>query len=234
MAPRVRPGEPSSFCRAPALGTPWVHARATGRPRSRGVTDLAGLRKTAATCTRCDLHRHATQTVFGVGDDDARMVLMGEQPGDREDVEGVPFVGPAGRLLDRALEAAEIDRREVYLTNAVKHFKWRPQGKVRLHQKPNAEEIRACAEWWQQELEAIRPAVVVLLGATAAGAALGSKVRVTRDRGVVVPAGEAFGHDALVTIHPSAVLRMKQPERDTQFEELVSDLQLAARHVAAG
>jgi uracil-DNA glycosylase len=198
------------------------------------VAGLAQLRSDAAQCTRCDLYRDATQTVFGVGDPKARMVLIGEQPGDREDIEGVPFVGPAGHLLDRALEAAAIARDDVYLTNAVKHFKWKRQGKVRLHQKPNAEEIRACAGWWRAELSAIEPGLVVLLGATAAQAALGSKVRVTRDRGVVVPAGDAFGHDALVTIHPSAVLRMKQPERDAQFGELVSDLQLAARHVAAG
>jgi uracil-DNA glycosylase len=195
------------------------------------VTDLADLRTAAATCTRCDLYRDATQTVFGVGDAAARMVLIGEQPGDREDVEGLPFVGPAGRLLDRALEAAGIERRQVYLTNAVKHFKWKRQGKVRLHQKPNAEEIRACAEWWRAELDAIGPRLVVLLGATAAQAALGSKVRVTRDRGVVIPAGDAFGHDALVTIHPSAVLRMRGPEREAAFDDLVHDFQEAARYV---
>jgi uracil-DNA glycosylase family protein len=198
------------------------------------VTDLADLRTAAATCTRCDLYRDATQTVFGVGDAAARMVLIGEQPGDREDVEGLPFVGPAGRLLDRALEAAGIERRQVYLTNAVKHFKWKRQGKVRLHQKPNAEEIRACAEWWRAELDAIEPAVVVLLGATAAQAALGSKVRVTRDRGVVIPASDAFGHDALVTIHPSAVLRMRGPEREAAFDDLVHDFQEAARYVGDG
>ena len=202
-----------------------------------GVTDLADLadlRTAAATCTRCDLYRDATQTVFGVGDAAARMVLIGEQPGDREDVEGLPFVGPAGRLLDRALEAAGIERRQVYLTNAVKHFKWKRQGKVRLHQKPNAEEIRACADWWRAELDAIEPALVVLLGATAAQAALGSKVRVTRDRGVVIPAGDAFGHDALVTIHPSAVLRMRGPEREAAFDDLVHDFQEAARYVGDG
>ena len=199
-----------------------------------GVTDLADLRTAAATCTRCDLYRDATQTVFGAGDATARMVLIGEQPGDREDVEGLPFVGPAGRLLDRALEAAGIERRQVYLTNAVKHFKWKRQGKVRLHQKPNAEEIRACADWWRAELDAIGPALVVLLGATAAQAALGSKVRVTRDRGVVIPAGDAFRHDALVTVHPSAVLRMKDPEREAAFDELVHDLQEAARYVGDG
>ena len=198
------------------------------------MTDLAELREAAAVCRRCDLYRHATQTVFGIGRARARMVLIGEQPGDREDLEGVPFVGPAGRLLDRALEASGIDRRRVYLTNAVKHFKWRRQGKVRLHQKPNAEEVRACAEWWRAELDAIDPAIVVLLGATAAQAALGSKVRVTRDRGVVIPAAGQLRSDALVTIHPSAVLRMNNPDRDPPFHDLVRDLGEAARHAGDG
>ena len=191
---------------------------------------LSELRDAAAGCTACGLYRDATQTVFGEGDPHARLVLIGEQPGDREDIEGRPFVGPAGHLLDRALEAAAIERRQVYLTNAVKHFKWKRQGKVRLHQKPNAEEIRACSEWWRAELDAIKPEVVVLLGATAAQAALGPKVRVTRDRGVVIPASDTFPYDALVTVHPSAVLRMRNPERDVAFDELVRDLEEAARH----
>jgi DNA polymerase len=195
------------------------------------VDALSKLRDEAARCTRCDLYRDATQTVFGEGDPHARLVLIGEQPGDREDVEGRPFVGPAGHLLDRALEAAGIPRRQVYLTNAVKHFKWKRQGKVRLHQKPNAEEIRACADWWRAELDAVQPDLVVLLGATAAQAALGPKVRVTRDRGVVIPAGSTLPYDALVTIHPSAVLRMRGPERDAAFDELVRDLEEAARHI---
>jgi len=131
------------------------------------VAGLSELRDAAARCTRCDLYRNATQTVFGEGEPHARLVLIGEQPGDREDVEGRPFVGPAGQLLDRALAAAGIERRQVYLTNAVKHFKWKRQGKVRLHQKPNAEEIRACADWWRAELDAVQPDLVVLLGATA-------------------------------------------------------------------
>lgn len=198
------------------------------------MTGLAELRAAAEGCTRCDLYRHATRTVFGEGDPTARLVLIGEQPGDREDVEGRPFVGPAGHVLDRALEAAGIERRQVYLTNAVKHFKWRRQGKVRLHQKPNAEEIRACAGWWRAELDAIAPDLVVLLGATAAQAALGPKVRVTRDRGVVIPAGDPFPHDALVTMHPSAVLRMRDPARAEAFAGLVRDLEAAARHVGTG
>ncbi len=197
-------------------------------------TGLADLRAEADACTRCDLYRDATQTVFGEGEADARLALIGEQPGDREDVEGHPFVGPAGQMLDRALEAAGIDRRAVYLTNAVKHFKWKRQGKVRLHQKPNAEEVRACSCWWRAELEVVAPEIVVLLGATAAQAALGSKVRVTRDRGVVIPASEVLAYDALVTMHPSAVLRMREPDRTAAFEQLVHDLEEAARHADRG
>jgi DNA polymerase len=198
------------------------------------VPSVARLRAEAAGCTRCDLYRDATQTVFGEGPVDARLVLIGEQPGDREDVEGHPFVGPAGRLLDRALDAAGIDRATVYLTNAVKHFKWkRGSGKVRLHQKPNAEEVRACAPWWKAELAAVEPELIVLLGATAAQAVLGPKVRVTRDRGAVIPATDAVPHDTLVTVHPSAILRTKPPDRDVAFDALVHDLTVAARHVSA-
>jgi uracil-DNA glycosylase family protein len=197
-------------------------------------TSLTVLRAEARDCTRCDLYEHATQTVFGEGEPDAPLVLIGEQPGDREDVEGRPFVGPAGGVLDRALEAAGIARRQVYLTNAVKHFKWKRQGKVRLHQKPNAEEIRACAAWWRAEVQEVDPDLVVLLGATAAQAALGPKVRVTRDRGVVIPAGDRLAYDALVTMHPSAVLRMRDAERDAAFAGLVRDLEEAARHAGVG
>ena len=197
-------------------------------------TSLTALRAEAGDCTRCGLYEHATQTVFGEGDPAARLVLIGEQPGDREDLEGRPFVGPAGGVLDRALEAAGIERRQLYLTNAVKHFKWKRRGKVRLHQKPNAEEVRACAAWWRGELEAIHPDVVVLLGATAAQAALGPTVRVTRDRGMLIPAGDRLAYDALVTMHPSAVLRMRDPEREAAFAELVRDLETAARHVGTG
>jgi len=194
---------------------------------------LSSLRADASDCTRCDLYRDATQTVFGEGPARARLVLIGEQPGDREDREGHPFVGPAGHLLDRALDAAGIDRATVYLTNAVKHFKWkRGSGKVRLHQKPNREEVRACAPWWEAELALIRPDLVVLLGATAAQAVVGPKVRVTRDRGRVLAADDIHAFDALMTVHPSAVLRTKPPERDAAFDELVHDLEVAARHLA--
>jgi DNA polymerase len=169
----------------------------------------------------------ASQTVFGEGPEDARIVLVGEQPGDREDREGHPFVGPAGAVLDRALETAGIARGDVYLTNAVKHFKWEPRGKVRLHKKPNMAEVRACEQWWRAELAAIRPEVVVALGATAAQAMLGPSVRVTRDRGTVISGG-VDGVDAVVTLHPSAVLRAADGARDELFEQLVSDLHLAA------
>jgi uracil-DNA glycosylase family protein len=197
------------------------------------AASLSRLRADATGCTRCDLYRDATQTVFGEGPARARLVLIGEQPGDREDREGHPFVGPAGHLLDRALDAAGIDRTTVYLTNVVKHFKWkRGSGKVRLHQKPNREEVRACALWWEAELEVVRPELVVLLGATAAQAVLSPQVRVTRDRGQILVADDTRAFDALVTVHPSAVLRTKPPERDVAFDALVRDLEVAARHLA--
>ena len=195
------------------------------------MTSISRLRADAADCTRCDLYRDATQTVFGEGPAHPRLVMIGEQPGDKEDLDGHPFVGPAGQLLDRALAAAGIDRDRVYVTNAVKHFKWkRGSGKVRLHQKPNREEVRACAPWWMAELEALRPELVVLLGATAAQAVLGPKVRVTRDRGTVLPAGEEVPYATLVTVHPSAVLRTRPPDRDVAFDALVRDLRVAAEH----
>jgi DNA polymerase len=154
------------------------------------------------------------------------MMLVGEQPGDQEDRRGHPFVGPAGRILDQALEGAGIDRSRVYVTNAVKHFKWRPGGKVRLHQKPNAAEVRACAQWWRREIEVVGPRVVVLLGATAAHALIGPRARVTRDRGQVSSLPD-LGTPAVVTIHPSAILRMDPAERDEAFAGLTSDLEVA-------
>jgi uracil-DNA glycosylase len=189
--------------------------------------DLSALRDRAVTCTACDLYERATQTVFGEGPPDARVVLMGEQPGDQEDRAGRPFVGPAGRILDRALDEAGIDRETVYVTNAVKHFKWRPAGKVRLHQKPSAAQIKACSQWWRSEVGALDPDVVVLLGATAAHAVLGPRIRVTRDRGTFLrPADFAF--EALVTIHPSAVLRAQGDDRDDALRGLVDDLRAVA------
>ncbi len=189
--------------------------------------DLSRLRREAATCTACDLYLHATQTVFGEGTASARLVLVGEQPGDREDREGHPFVGPAGAVLDRALEQAAIRRDDVYVTNAVKHFKWETRGKVRIHKKPNAAQVRACSPWWRAELAAVDPVVVVALGATAAQAMLGPDVRVTRDRGVVLP-GAADGYDAVVTPHPSAILRASDKTRSELYEQLVGDLRVAS------
>jgi DNA polymerase len=191
---------------------------------------LASLRTAAARCTACDLYARATQTVFGEGAAQARMMLIGEQPGDQEDRAGRPFVGPAGRLLDRALETAAIDREQVYVTNVVKHFNWRPAGKVRLHKKPNAAEIRACSQWWEAELAVVQPEIVVVLGATAAQALLGPKARVTRDRGRILSL-PASGIDAVITIHPSAILRMDDTDRDKGFDGLVRDLETAAAHV---
>jgi uracil-DNA glycosylase family protein len=186
------------------------------------------LRAAAAGCEQCDLYQRAMQTVFGEGPADARLVMIGEQPGDHEDKEGHPFVGPAGHLLDRALAVAGIDRSEVYLTNAVKHFKWRPQGKVRLHQRPNAAEITACRNWWESELAAIEPEVLCCLGAIAAQAVLGKSFRVTKSR------GEFFtlesGIEAIATIHPSAVLRAD--DRDAALAGLVHDLEIVRDRLA--
>jgi DNA polymerase len=188
---------------------------------------LTELRRRAAACTACDLYLHASQTVFGEGPVAAPIVVVGEQPGDHEDRSGHPFVGPAGRVLDRAFEAAGIERTQVYVTNAVKHFKWEPRGKVRIHKKPNAAEVRACAPWWLAELAAIEPHVVVALGATAAQAMLGSDVKVTRDRGILMPAA-VNGFDAVVTIHPSAILRASDDTRAQLYDQLVADLRVAA------
>ena len=187
---------------------------------------LDELRDQAVGCQACDLYARATQTVFGEGPEDADLVLMGEQPGDKEDRQGHPFVGPAGALLDRALDGADIDRTRVYITNAVKHFKWRPAGKVRLHQKPNATQIRACKPWWEAELELIQPRVLCCLGATAAQAVLGPKFRVTREHGTFTPRDD--GILVTATIHPSAVLRAKDDDRRDAFDMLVGDLRAVA------
>jgi uracil-DNA glycosylase len=186
---------------------------------------IASLRKAAAGCRGCPLYLQATQTVFGEGKVDARIVLVGEQPGDQEDLAGRPFVGPAGKLLDRALAAAGLKRSAVYVTNAVKHFNFEPRGKFRLHKRPPATAVKACRPWLDAELEALRPAVVVLLGATAAQAILGSAFRVTRDRGKVLR--DSF----IATLHPSALLRAPDPSaREASFALLVADLKLAAKH----
>ena len=192
---------------------------------------LEQLREIAATCKGCDLWRDATQTVFGEGDASAEVVLVGEQPGDAEDRAGRPFVGPAGRLLDRALEEAGIDRRKVYVTNAVKHFKWTRRGKVRLHKKPNAEEVRACRPWLDAELQVVQPRVLVCLGATAAQALLGSTFRVSRQRGEFVESDLA--PLVLATVHPSSVLRAPDDaSRAAAYDGLVDDLAKVAKALA--
>ncbi len=186
---------------------------------------LAILRKEAAHCTRCDLYRHATQTVFGEGPAEAEIVLVGEQPGDAEDLAGKPFVGPAGKLLDRALEEAGIERDKVYVTNAVKHFKFEPRGKRRVHSKPNAGEIKACKWWLEREFASLSPKIVVALGATAAQALLGHTVAVTRIRGRET---EMMGRRGLVTVHPSYLLRLPdEAAKALEYRKFVADLKLA-------
>jgi DNA polymerase len=186
---------------------------------------LTALRRAAGGCHGCELWKDATQTVFGEGSPKARLMLVGEQPGDQEDKRGKPFVGPAGRILSRALEEAEIDPREVYVTNAVKHFKWRPQGKRRLHQTPRAGEVSACRPWLEAELDAVGPDGLMALGATAAKAIFGSGVRVTRDRGKLLDSPHAAV--AAVTIHPSAILRAPaSTERADALAGTVEDLRL--------
>jgi uracil-DNA glycosylase family protein len=193
-------------------------------PEPSGLDEL---RQAAAGCRACDLYRNATQIVFGEGAERAWLMLVGEQPGDREDQTGAPFVGPAGELLDRALEEAGIDRRTVYLTNVVKHFKWRPRGKRRIHQKPNREEIDACRPWMDAELKRVRPRAIVCLGATAAQALIDRSFRVTQQHGELQPS--SLGPPIAATVHPSSVLRSPDSEsRRAAFAGLVADLERIA------
>jgi uracil-DNA glycosylase family protein len=188
----------------------------------------AALREEAAHCTRCDLYKHATQTVFGEGPVDARMMIMGEQPGDQEDLAGRPFVGPAGEMFDRAMAAAKIDRASVYVTNAVKHFKFEPRGKRRIHSKPDAGEIQACRWWYEQERLLIKPEMTVALGATAARQLLGKVVTITASRGRPIELPE--GGLGWVTIHPSFLLRMPDRSKaEDEFAAFVEDLKGAAK-----
>jgi len=190
--------------------------------------DLSSLRVAAKDCRGCDLYRQATQVVFGVGPAPATIFLVGEQPGDREDMEGKPFVGPAGKLLDKCLESAGVDRGKVYITNAVKHFKWEPRGKIRLHKKPNSLEVAACRPWLDREIAAVRPLIIVCLGATAAQDLLGSDFRLTKHRGEVFPTSNG---PVTATIHPSAILRMPEPDaKEAEIASLVSDLKVAANY----
>ncbi len=204
-----------------------MEAQQTAAPLVPARLSLPSLRAAAAGCTACDLHERGTQTVFGEGLQSARAIFVGEQPGDQEDRAGRPFVGPAGKLLDRALEEAGIDRKLVYVTNVVKHFKWVPRGKRRLHEKPNAREIGACRPWLEAELRLIRPEVLVCLGATAAQALLGRSFRVTKMRGQILAAG--FAERVMATVHPSSILRAPDDEtRLREMEAFVRDLKTIA------
>jgi len=190
------------------------------------TTSLTKLREAARTCTACPLYKNATQTVFGEGAKGATLMLVGEQPGDQEDRAGKPFVGPAGQLLDRALAEAGIKRNEVYVTNTVKHFKWEPRGKRRIHQKPSARDIAACRPWLEAELRVVRPDVLVCLGSSAAQAIFGSAFRVTRQRGQVLKSDVA--QRVVATVHPSSILRQRDEEsRHREYALFVADLHAA-------
>ncbi len=190
-------------------------------------TTIAALREEAAHCTRCHLYKWATQTVFGAGPSDARIMMVGEQPGDQEDLAGEPFVGPAGKLLDRALVEAGIDRSAVYLTNAVKHFKFEPRGKRRIHKKPERPEIEACKWWLEREIAVARPQLIVALGATAGQALFGRPVKVLSERGRI--SADPRGFRILVTVHPSMILRLPDAAaKEREFAALVADLRHAA------
>ena len=189
------------------------------------MADLEELRRQARKCQACPLWANATQTVFGAGDPHARVMLVGEQPGDEEDRKGLPFVGPAGRLLDRALEAAGVEREHLYVTNAVKHFKWQARGKRRLHKTPAQREIDACHPWLEREVAAIQPHVIVALGATAAKAVIGPSFKVSVQRGKFVES--PLAPHVFATFHPSALLRLREEgEKEAAFKQLVADLRL--------
>jgi DNA polymerase len=199
-------------------------------------SSLTALREEAKHCRACPLWKNATQTVFGEGRATSRIVLVGEQPGDREDLAGKPFVGPAGQLLDRALQAAGVDRRLTYVTNAVKHFKFEPRGKRRLHKKPVEQEIAACHRWLDRELQVIEPELIVALGATAARAVFGRATAIGKNRGHIisgVPLATAVASDVLVTVHPSFLLRVPDEDRDAAFAQFVDDLKLARKYAPA-
>jgi uracil-DNA glycosylase len=195
------------------------------------VPELAELRREAAVCTACELYADATQTVFGSGSTGAAMMLIGEQPGDQEDLAGEPFVGPAGRVLDRALERAGVVRSDVYVTNVVKHFRFQQRGKLRIHRTPGVQHVRACLPWLQAELAAVEPQLLVTLGSTAAKALLGAAFRLTQHRGEIL---EYENRPLVATIHPSAVLRGPKDRQAEMFDELVADLKLAGHTVSSG
>jgi DNA polymerase len=194
---------------------------------------LVAAAEAAKECRACRLWERGTQTVFGAGNQRARLMLIGEQPGDREDQVGKPFVGPAGRLLDEALDAARIERRTTYLTNVVKHFSWEERGTRRIHKKPKADEIRACRPWLEAELAAVQPELVICLGATAAQALLGAGFRVTEDRGKVLKS--PLAPRVLATVHPSSILRAPDEEsRESELKSFIADLTVAVRVLREG
>jgi len=232
------------------MATKYTRAReAPGAARFVPKTNsLSVLSEAVQGCRGCDLYRNATQAVFGEmeagvsngNSPHARMMMIGEQPGDREDREGHPFVGPAGRLLDQCLEEAGIDRKAVYVTNAVKHFKWEPRGKLRIHKKPSSSEIFACRPWLNAELETVRPGLIVCLGATAAQALLGPRFKVTESHGTIQRVNERTGQapaaypPILATFHPASILRArKEEDRHRQTEVFISDLRKAEKFLAA-
>lgn len=190
---------------------------------------LPNLRDAAQHCKGCDLWKHATQAVFGEGSPGAEVMLVGEQPGDQEDLQGRPFVGPAGKLLDRALEAAGIDRDDVYVTNAVKHFKWEPRGKRRIHKKPSGMQIAACRPWFDEEVRVVKPKVIVCMGATAAQALLGRNFKVTQERGKVI---SQDGMKFVATVHPSSILRAPDDaSRHAEMARFTEDLRVVAEQI---
>ncbi len=212
------------------LPAPKKRSAATFLPE---LQTLASLKEAARACKGCHLYLGAMQTVFGAGKRTARVVFVGEQPGNEEDLKGKPFVGPAGKLLDRALEDAGIDRDEAYVTNVVKHFKWEQRGKNRIHRKPNAEEIRACLPWLHAELEQLRPTVLVCLGATAAQALFGRDFRVTTQRGQVLRS--ELAQYVVATVHPSSILRQQTAEdRERELHALIADLRVVAGLLSGG
>ncbi len=208
---------------------------ATRKPADSAANDLipprptlTSLKNAAAGCTACDLWKKGTQTVFGEGGRRARVMFVGEQPGNEEDLTGKPFVGPAGRLFDNALEEAGIDRKQTYVTNVVKHFKWEPRGKRRIHKKPNATEIAACRPWLNAEIALVKPDVVIALGATAAQSLLGPQFRVTKQRGEFIPS--TLAPYVMATVHPSSILRAPDDEtRALEYRRFVDDLKRLAR-----
>jgi len=195
-----------------------------------GTLNLENLREAASACKACDLWKRGTQTVFGEGSEQSRVMMVGEQPGDKEDIQGRPFVGPAGAVLDKALAAVGIDRKDVYVTNIVKHFKWEPRGKRRIHKKPSAVEITACRPWLDAEIRVVRPEVVVLLGATAAQGIMGRSFRLTQHRGEWLQS--QIAPFVLATVHPSSILRAPDDEsRHQEMRKFIEDLKKVAAQI---